>query len=32
MDYLINSSGKHIANFVNDQLHSPTGQNIDDYF
>ena len=28
MQFLFNSRGQHIANFVNGQLHSPTGQNI----
>jgi len=28
MDYLFDSSGRHIANFVNDQLHHPRGKNI----
>jgi len=28
MKYLFDSKGKHIANEVNGQLHSPTGQNI----
>lgn len=31
MEYLFNSKGKHIANFVNGQLHSPRGQNIGHY-
>jgi hypothetical protein len=31
MKYLFNSRGQHIANFVNDQLHAPTGQNIGHY-
>lgn len=31
MKYLFNSQGKHIANFINSQLHSPTGQNIGHY-
>ena len=31
MEYLFNSKGKHIANFVNDQLHSRTGKNIGHY-
>lgn len=28
MEFLFNSKGKHIANFVNKQLHSPQGKNI----
>lgn len=28
MNFLFNSSGKHIANEVNGQLHSPSGKNI----
>lgn len=28
MKFLFNSKGKHIANFVNGQLHSKTGKNI----
>lgn len=28
MKFLFNSKGQHIANFVNGQLHSPTGKNI----
>ncbi len=28
MDFLFNSKGQHIANFVNGQLHAPNGQNI----
>lgn len=28
MDFLFNSRGQHIANFVNGQLHAPTGANI----
>lgn len=28
MKFLFNSSGKHIANLVNGQLHAPTGKNI----
>ena len=28
MKFLFDSKGKHIANFVNGQLHSPTGDNI----
>jgi len=28
MEYLFNSRGQHIANFVNGQLHAPLGQNI----
>jgi len=31
MEFLFNSKGNHIANFVNGQLHSPTGQNIGHY-
>ena len=31
MKYLFNSKGKHIANLVNGQLHSPTGTNIGHY-
>jgi hypothetical protein len=31
MKYLFNSHGQHVANFVNGQLHSPTGQNIGHY-
>lgn len=31
MDFLFNSKGQHIANFVNGQLHAPTGQNIGHY-
>lgn len=31
MEFLFNSRGQHIANFVNDQLHAPTGQNIGHY-
>lgn len=31
MEYLFNSRGKHIANFVNSQLHAPTCQNIGHY-
>lgn len=31
MKFLFNSKGKHIANFVNGQLHSPIGQNIGHY-
>jgi len=29
--FLFNSRGQHIANFVNGQLHAPTGQNIGHY-
>ncbi|WP_211485411.1 hypothetical protein [Corallococcus exiguus] len=29
--FLFNYSGRHIANLVNDQLHSPTGANIGHY-
>jgi hypothetical protein len=28
MEYLFNSKGQHIANFVNGQLHAPNGPNI----
>jgi len=28
MEFLFNSKGQHIANFINGQLHAPTGQNI----
>jgi len=28
MKFLFNSRGQHIANFVNGQLHAPTGENI----
>lgn len=31
MEYLFNSKGRHIANFVNGQLHSPKGKNIGHY-
>ena len=31
MEFLFNSRGQHIANFVNGQLHAPTGQNIGHY-
>ncbi len=31
MKFLFNSKGKHIANFVNDQLYAPTGKNIGHY-
>ena len=31
MQYLFNSRGQHIANFVNGQLHAPTGHNIGHY-
>lgn len=31
MQFLFDSKGKHIANFVNGQLHAPTGQNIGHY-
>lgn len=31
MQYLFNSRGQHIANFVNGQLHAPTGANIGHY-
>ena len=29
--YLFNSKGQHIANFLNDQLYAPTGENIAHY-
>jgi hypothetical protein len=32
MQYLFNSKGKHIANFVNGQLHAPAGRNIGHYW
>lgn len=28
MKYLFDSGGRHVANLVNDQLHSPTGENV----
>lgn len=28
MEYLFDSKGNHIANFIKDQLHAPTGENI----
>lgn len=28
MEFLFNSKGQHIANFVNGQLHTPSGHNI----
>ena len=28
MQFLFNSRGQHIANFVNSQLHAPSGENI----
>ena len=28
MNYLFNSKGEHVANFINGQLYSPAGQNI----
>ena len=31
MEFLFNSKGKHIANFVNGQLHAPRGKNIGHY-
>lgn len=31
MQYLFDSRGRHIANFVNGQLHAPTGQNVGHY-
>lgn len=31
MEYLFNSRGRHIANFVGQQLHAPTGENIGHY-
>lgn len=31
MKYLFNSRGRHIANFVNGQLHAPGGKNIGHY-
>jgi len=31
MQYLFNSGGHHIANFVNDELYAPTGHNIGHY-
>jgi hypothetical protein len=31
VQFLFNSKGQHIANFVNGQLHSPGGQNIGHY-
>ena len=31
MEYLFNSRGQHIANFVGEQLHAPTGENIGHY-
>ncbi|MBU1340651.1 MAG: hypothetical protein KKE44_19590 [Proteobacteria bacterium] len=31
MEFLFNSKGQHIANFVNGQLHAPTGKNIGHY-
>jgi hypothetical protein len=31
VQYLFNSRGQHIANFVSGQLHAPTGQNIGHY-
>ena len=31
MEYLFNSQGEHIANFVKGQLHAPSGKNIGHY-
>lgn len=31
MEFLFNSRGEHIANFVNGQLHAPSGQNVGHY-
>lgn len=31
MEYLFNSRGQHIANFINGQLHAPNGSNIGHY-
>lgn len=31
MEYLFNSKGKHIANFVNGHLYAPTGNNVGHY-
>lgn len=31
LQYLFNSQGEHIANFVNGRLHSPSGSNIGHY-
>ncbi|GEM_PF-755957 len=31
MEFLFDGHGKHVANFVNGQLHAPTGQNIGHY-
>lgn len=31
MEFLFNIRGQHIANFVNGQLHAPTGENIGHY-
>lgn len=31
MQFLFNSRGKHIANFVSGQLHAPSGQNVGHY-
>jgi hypothetical protein len=31
MEYLFNSRGQHIANFIGKQLHAPTGENIGHY-
>ena len=31
MEFLFNSNGQHIANFVNGQLYAPSGQNIGHY-
>ena len=31
MKYLFDSKGRHIANFINNQLYAPTGENIGHY-
>jgi hypothetical protein len=31
IEYLFDSKGRHIANFINDQLYAPTGENIGHY-
>lgn len=31
MEFLFNSRGEHIANFVNGQLHAPSGRNVGHY-
>ena len=31
IEYLFDSKGCHIANFINDQLYAPTGENIGHY-